>query len=121
MNPLIRCGTFVLLLALVGCQTARPLYYWGRYETSIYQGYSAPQKASPERQIELMLEDEQKAAAANLPVHPGFHAHLGYLYEQVGKSDLARKEFEAEKRLFPESAQLMDRLLNQKPPTPAKS
>lgn len=98
---------------LAGCQTARPLYYWGHYEPMIYQGYDAPQKAPPERQIEWLLEDEQKAAAANLPVHPGFHAHLGFLYYQTGKYDLAAKEFETEKRLFPESAAFMDRMLKQ--------
>lgn len=113
---------FVLagVLLLAGCQTQRSLYYWGHYEPLIYQSYAAPQKAPPEKQIEELLADEQKAAAANLPVHPGFHAHLGYLYYQTGKYDLARKEFEAEKQLFPESAQFMDRMLNQPQPA-AKS
>ncbi len=104
------------IVLLAGCQTARPLYYWGHYEPLAYQSYAAPQKAPPEKQIEALLEDEQKAAAANLPLHPGFHAHLGYLYYQVGKYDLGRKEFEAEKQLFPESAQLMDRMLKQPQP-----
>lgn len=104
-------------LLLAGCQTHRPLYFWGHYEPAIYQSYAAPQKAPPERQIEWLLEDREKAAAKNLPVNPGFHAHLGYLYYQVGKTDLALKEFETEKQLFPESAVFMDRLM-QKPPAP---
>ena len=42
---------------------------------------------------------------------PGWHAHLGYLYFELGKSDQARQEFETEKANFPESAVFMDRLL----------
>lgn len=118
MKPALLLGVSALLLA--GCQTARPLYYWGHYEPMTYTGYEKPDKAPPERQIEWMLEDEQKAAAANLPVHPGFHAYLGYLYYQTGKYDLAAKEFEAEKQQFPESAHFMDRMLKQQQ-SPVKS
>ena len=108
-------GVGLLLLVLTGCQTARPLYYWGHYEGEAYLSYSKPGKVAAEQQILDLQEDIQKAAAANLPVHPGLHAHLGYLYSQQGKPDLARKEFELEKSLFPESAAFIDRLL-----TPSK-
>ncbi len=94
-----------------GCQTQRPLFYWGHYEALAYESYKAPGKVPPERQIEALEEDIQKAAAKDLPVHPGLHAHLGFLYFQLGKADQARKEFETEKRLFPESAVYMDRML----------
>lgn len=98
---------------LAGCQTAvRPLYYWGQYDALTYQSYAKPDKATAEIQVQLLEEDVQKAAAANLPVHPGLHAQLGFMYSQLGKSDLAHKEFELEKNLFPESAAFMDRLLN---------
>ena len=98
---------------LAGCQTAvRPLYYWGHYDALTYQSYVKPDKATAEIQIQLLEEDIQKAAAANLSVHPGLHAQLGLMYSQLGKADHARQEFELEKSLFPESATLMDRLLN---------
>lgn len=112
-------GALALLLA--GCQTARPLYYWGHYEPLSYQSYVAPEKAAPQLQIEKLKEDLEKAKAANLPAHPGLHAHLGYLYVQTGRVDLAQQEFEMEKKLFPESAVFMDRVLKQPPsaaPTP---
>jgi hypothetical protein len=69
----------------------------------------------PERQIELLERDYQQARAANRPVPPGFHAHLGYLYYSIGRADQARQEFETEKANFPESAVLMDRLLARLP------
>jgi hypothetical protein len=65
----------------------------------------------PERQIELLEQDYQEARSQNKPVPPGFHAHLGYLYYQIGRTDEARREFETEKARFPESAVFMDRLL----------
>lgn len=106
---------WVVLFAVFigGCQTARPLYYWGHYEGSSYLNYSKPGKVTADQQILDLQEDVQKAAATNLPVHPGLHAHLGYLYAQQGKQDLARKEFELEKSLFPESTAFIDRMLNQ--------
>ncbi|HLP24784.1 MAG TPA: DUF4810 domain-containing protein [Acidobacteriota bacterium] len=101
-----------------GCQTARPLYYWGNYEGSLYQAYSHPEKMPAEEQIAKLQEDLTKAAAAGLKTNPGLHAQLGYAYLHVGKPEEARKEFETEKVLFPESAVLMDRLIQKLSPAP---
>ena len=109
MNRLI--GLAGLGLLLTGCSTPS-LYTWGHYEDLVYVSYAAPGKAPPEMQIEKLEQDYQKARAANRRMHPGFHAHLGYLYFQTGKLDQARQEFETEKAEFPESAVFMDRLLS---------
>jgi len=98
-------------LLLAGCQTQRPLYYWGNYETIGYLAYSKPEKATLETQREKLEEDLQKAKVRNLAVHPGLHAQLGYVYFQLGRTDDAVREFIAEKTLFPESASLMDRMI----------
>jgi hypothetical protein len=58
-----------------------------------------------------MEEDMHKAVSANKPLPPGFHAHLGNLYSQMGKPDLALQEFQKEKTQFPESAVFMDRVI----------
>lgn len=94
---------------MTGCQS-NEVYYWGHYENLVYTTYAKPDKATAESQVLVMQADEQKAASANKPLPPGFHAHLGYLYYQTGKSDLALEEFQKEKAQFPESAVLMDRL-----------
>ncbi|HSU55273.1 MAG TPA: DUF4810 domain-containing protein [Candidatus Dormibacteraeota bacterium] len=100
----------VLLLASTGCSSPS-LYSWGHYEDVIYVSYNAPGKMPPERQVEILEADYQKARSANKPVPPGFHAHLGHLYFHLGKYDQARQEFETEKANFPESAVLMNRML----------
>lgn len=96
---------------LAGCATAPAHYTWGSYEELIYATYAAPGKISPEEQVQILEKDYQQARATNMPVPPGWHAHLGYLYYQLGKLDQARQEFSTEKANFPESAIFVDRML----------
>jgi hypothetical protein len=103
-------AALVALSLLAGCASPS-LYSWGSYEAVVYATYAKPGAVPPERQIELLEQDYQKARSANKPVPPGFHAQLGYLYYQIGRLDQARQEFETEKANFPESAVFMDRLL----------
>ena len=111
VTSMLRFATLCILAALAGGCAAPTLYSWGHYEDLVYVSYSKPDKATPELQVQQLEADYQKARSANKPVPPGFHAHLGYLYFQLGKPDQARQEFQTEKTLFPESAVFMDRLL----------
>lgn len=104
-----------LLTLLAGCASPPSIYYWGHYEDLVYTSYAEPGKADPVLQIEQLEADYQVARAQNRPVPPGFHAHLGVLYFQVGKLDRARQELQAEQGQFPESAVFMERLLSQLP------
>lgn len=106
-KPLLVLPLAALLLA--GCQTARPLYHWGSYETVAYLSYAQPEKAPLALQLEKLQKDV--ADSSKLAAHPGLHAQLGYVYFQLGRVDEAVKEFEAEKALFPESATFMDRMI----------
>ncbi len=110
MRALGLLAALVLAAMLSGCG-APSIYSWGHYEELIYTSYAQPGKAPPEMQVIALEEDFQKARAKNKPVPPGFHAHLGHLYYQLGKFDQARQQFETEKANFPESAVFMDRLL----------
>jgi hypothetical protein len=105
-----RAGALGFVPLLTGC-AAPGLYSWGHYEAVVYATYAKPGSVPPERQIELLEQDYQKARSENKPVPPGFHAHLGYLYYQIGRLDEARREFETEKARFPESVVFIDRLL----------
>lgn len=100
----------VVPMLVAGCQSPT-IYSWGHYEDLVYVTYAKPGKLPPEAQVLKLEEDLQKAASANKPVPPGFHAYLGYLDFQMGKPDLARQEFEKEKIQFPESAVFMDRMM----------
>jgi hypothetical protein len=104
-------ATLAAALLLGGCATQHTLYNWGSYEELIYASYLGEGRMPAERQVEVLEQDFQKARAANLRVPPGWHAHLGYLYSELGKLDQATQELRTEKAEFPESALFVDRLL----------
>ena len=108
-----RCAWLAVAAAtLAGCAAQpRTLYTWGSYEQLIYDSHAAPGSLAPQQQVEILEKDYQRARAANQRMPPGWHAHLGYLYYQLGKPDQARQELLTEKAEFPESAVFMDRLL----------
>jgi hypothetical protein len=101
----------IAVIAIVGCAAPKTMYTWGSYEELIYTSYAAPGSVLPEQQIEKLERDYQLARADNKRVPPGWHAHLGYLYSQVGKRDQAQQELRTEKAEYPESAVFVDRLL----------
>ena len=111
----MRAGIVVLLAAAVldGCASGPPLpeYYWGGYPGAICVSQMAPERFSADSAVQALERDRQQALAMHRRLPPGWHAHLGTLYYQLGKLDLAKQEFEGEKREFPESAVFMDRLL----------
>ncbi len=114
------CARFVLPLliaaaALTACSSPRSLYYWGSYEEQIYASYAEPGKFPPEQQLADLEKDIQVMQAGNFAPPPGFYAHLGYLYFQTGKAERALQAFETEKKLYPEAAVYMDRLIARLP------
>ena len=96
--------------ALSGCVTQpEPLYYWDGYQQQVYKRFENTN--STQEQITALEESVQKARAADRTLPPGFHAHLGMLYAEIGKADQVRQQFETEKAMFPESAEYMDFLM----------
>lgn len=103
---------FLLVLAISACVPQRePLYYWGNYESLIYNTYVKPGDADPQKQIDLLTEDIQKSENNGKPVAPGIYAHLGFMYATQGNIKQAENAFLEEKKLYPESAVLIDGML----------
>lgn len=106
------CVLLALAAMLSACVTPpKMLYAWGSYEQLIYTSYSTPGAGDAQSQVDTLEKDFQVARGSNQRLPPGWHAHLGYLYFQLGKADQARQEFMTEKAEFPESAAFMDRLI----------
>ncbi len=108
------CVTTVLLAMcalLSACQTTPALYYWGSYEDQLYNMYNKPGNAPPELQIDQLSNDISRAENSGKKIAPGVHAHLGLMYAMVGNMAAAEAAFTNEKRLYPESATLLDGLL----------
>lgn len=107
--PLAAAAVFVL----AGCaQAPRPLYGWGGYQGQLY-AYFKGTDSGLEQQIAALEADLQHNRAADTLPPPGFHAHLGLLYANLGRDDAALHELQTEKALFPESAHYVDFLLTQ--------
>lgn len=105
----LACGA--VALAATGCQTApKPLYHWQEFPRQQYQTLLMD-GSDPQAQIQTLEAQAEKARAGNLALPPGFRAHLGLMYLNVGNPDQARALFEAERASFPESAVFIDSLL----------
>jgi hypothetical protein len=109
-RPALVLAALITAATLGGCVTQpQPLYYWDGYQQQVYQRFEST--SSAEAQIAALEESLQKARATDRALPPGFHAHLGMLYAEIGKADQVRQQFETEKTLFPESTQYMDFLM----------
>lgn len=103
-------GAVCLFSLLAGCAAApKPLYKWGNYQNDLYARFKAT--SSAEQQIQGM-EKTLQSSKSQLPIAPGFHAHLGLLYGEAGRRNEMCEQFKIEKQLFPESAVFMDMLLS---------
>lgn len=101
----------ISLLSTVGCaQAPKPLYHWDGYQRQVYE-YLKGDGTTPAEQLTVLQAQVEKARATGAALPPGFRAHVGMVYLQMGRHDEARTMFEAEKASFPESATFMDFLL----------
>lgn len=103
----------LLLLALVGCASQpRSLYGWEGYQPQLYAYLKG--EGSYEEQIAVLEQGLQRIRARGQTPAPGYHAHLGMLYAQIGRSDQVVQQFQTEAELFPESRPFMEFLLKRK-------
>lgn len=98
-------------LVLSGCATNnKGLYNWGGYDAMLYGSYKDPTTVAANMQkleahIHALEQGNQKVA-------PGLYADLGTLELQAGDKEKAQANFRKERELWPESAGLMDALIN---------
>lgn len=104
--PVMVCS----VLFLSGC-ASKNTYYWGDYEQLVHDMYIEPGSADATTQIEKLTTDIQKAQSSGKPTPPGVHAHLGYMYSLQGNTSEAKTALLQEKALYPESAVLIDGML----------
>jgi hypothetical protein len=105
-----RIFLLVLILFGLGACSSQPksLYRWGDYDDQVY---AYLQKTSSLEQQIATLEKTLHTTTNPAHIPPGFYAHLGLLYGEVGRYADMQRALEMEKNLFPESAPFMDFLL----------
>ncbi|ADZ01504.1 TPA: DUF4810 domain-containing protein [Neisseria meningitidis] len=114
MNPktLSRLSLCAAVLALTACgdNGQKSLYYYGGYPDTVYEGLKNDD-TSLGKQTEKMEKYFVEAGNKKMNAAPGAHAHLGLLLSRSGDKEGAFRQFEEEKRLFPESGVFMDFLM----------
>ena len=100
---------FITVSFFSSCQTTAPLYYWGSYETQVYS-YLTGENIIP--QIQALENDLQIALAEDKQLPPGFFAHLGFLYAEMGNRQKAIEYFNEEKARFPEAEDFINFVLS---------
>jgi len=96
--------------ALTGCAAKGGLYNWGGYDGMLYGAYKDPTTVAANMQkleahIGKLEQGKQK-------VPPGLYADLGTMQLQAGDREKAQMNFRKERESWPESATLMDALIN---------
>lgn len=110
MDVKILLAAALSVAALSGCQSTKPLYHYGSYQTNVYEHFKNEDSTVPE-QIEALEKTIRETNRNKLQVGPGIYAHLGFLYLQSGQRDTGLGYLQKEKQLYPESTQFIDFLL----------
>lgn len=98
----------VSVLLLEGC-AAPGMYQWGAYDKLLYDSYKYADKVDAFRQgLEAQVTSSELAKRR---VAPGLYAEVGTLYLQAGDGKKAIAFYAKEKEAWPESAALMDALI----------
>ena len=105
---IVRLSVLILgVFLLPGCGT--PLkYQWGGYENSLYNHYKNP---ADQEQFATSLAAIIAKGEGTGTVPPGIYAEYGYVLYSVGRNTEAISYFEKEKKTWPESTLLMDKMI----------
>ncbi|WP_353116673.1 DUF4810 domain-containing protein [Nitratidesulfovibrio sp.] len=115
-NPLRVVQLALLAAALcvlcTGCaKPGNAMYCMDNYSSTLYACRKNPAQDQQDKHIKAMQDIVAKSEQRNLPVPPGIFAELGYIHLKAGQMAEAKKYFEAENRLYPESKVFTARLL----------
>ena len=104
---MIRILALAMLIPIAACVPPER-YTWGGYEDALYISYRDVSKQ--EAYVEVLAKTVARGEADG-KVAPGIHAEYGYMLLTLGRKPEAIAEFDAEKRRWPESRVLMDRMI----------
>lgn len=103
----------VCAIGMTACaSTNKSIYHWGDYSETAYNHKHEPSDETREKHKQALLAIIENAAKENKKIPPGIYAELATLELQVNNVVEAQAYLQQEKALFPESAQLIDAMLN---------
>lgn len=109
MHALKRSAIALLAtLALSGC-AKDTVFYWGDYETSVYDRLVDNDDTEGEAHLKASIREAEQEGRR---VPPGLYADYGFMLYRRGDMDGAIGFFDKERKTFPESTQLMTKLID---------
>ncbi|MGV6987564.1 DUF4810 domain-containing protein [Testudinibacter sp. P80/BLE/0925] len=99
---------------LTGCASNNDIYAWqgNDYSKSLYDYLNS--NAAETEQIATLESIVNRAESSGKKVPPGLYAQLGLLYSKQGDLNKSQMYFNLEKSTFPEAAQYINFLQNNK-------
>ena len=114
MKQVTGLAVALLVLFASGCATRGPQYmYWGNYQHTLYKVKKEPSDAAIKAHMAELQDIIDKSGEKHLRVPPGVYAELGMYYEIQGDTARAAGYYRQESETYPESQQLMARLISQ--------
>jgi len=102
-----RFMSLMSVMMLSGC-VPPGLYYWGDYETSLFERYV---ENNPQHTDAYLTQTLLEAEKQHRKVPPGVYADYGFLLYTRGDKAGAIENFQKERALYPESLALMNKLI----------
>ena len=98
------------MAALVAACATPTHFHWGDYEPVLFRFYESEEGISHQEQIELLLNDIDKAQSEGKKIAPGINLHLAMLYADMGDMASAKRFVEIERELYPMSGQFSEKV-----------
>lgn len=99
------------ILTLTSCATSKSLYYWGDYSQSAYELKHEPSGKTATAHKNTLLDIVNNAPRKNKKIPPGIYAELAKMEFETNNLVGAKALLEQERALFPESARMVEVLL----------
>ena len=97
----------------INCATQKQMYCWGNYSDSLYECKKNPGAETLAKHKEVLENIIEESKKRELRIPPGVSAELGYIYAVQNNNSKAIELFNLEKKTYPESSILMERLISQ--------
>jgi hypothetical protein len=101
----------VVMLLMASCSVQKPLYTWGKYETTSYNYLKNADENSTAALIKTYDEIIKKQKGSRGVVPPGIYADYGFVLLQANRTAEGKVMLEKEIALYPESKVFIDRVL----------
>ena len=113
MNKPFAIAALSSLLLLSGCVTTpQNGLYWGNYSHTLYEVKKSGDENSFKKHMNELHKIISTSEKRNLKVPPGIFAELGQLYQKDNKPQEAMSFYQREVAAYPESKQLMSRIIS---------